>query len=362
MSDFLKPTPARYHGQIIDAHLHLRPAETMRTFLEVAEAYGVRSYVGIGDLEALASCRKALPGRVTGVLRLNWDDLGDPQCFKERTLAELSRAVAREDVRGVKFWFTPEFHARTGLWFDDAQLDFLFDFIVERRLVALVHVGDPDAWFERHYTDAARYGTKAENLAQLERRMRRHPGLVVQAAHLGGDPEHLDRLARVLDEFPNLHLDLSATKWLARELSRKPDEARPFVIAHSARLLWGSDLVVARRPDMTADDYATRYYVHRHLWEGRGWLPSPIPDADAEVEHGQPSADHATRTIPDEDAGLQHDQADSRRVNLRAPPGGGAQNHPPCTNVMVAGLDLPTEVQEKIYCRNAAQLYGLRPV
>jgi predicted TIM-barrel fold metal-dependent hydrolase len=312
--DFLSPPVVRYRGPMVDAHLHVRPPDQMSVYLQVAEAYGVRNYIGIADRVAIDACRAAMPGRLQGVLRLSYDDIADPAAFRRRTLDELKRAVQESRVRGVKFWFKPEFNARTKLYWDDARLDFLFDFMVERRLVALVHVADPDAWFRTVYRDTARFKTKAENYNQLENRMRGWRDLVVQAAHLGGDPEHLDHLARLLETYPNLHLDLSATKWMARELSARPEESRTFVIRWADRLLWGSDLVVARRADMTADDYATRYWVHRHLWEGRGRRASPIEDADA-----------------------------------------GHQ-------VQVAGLDLPMEVLEKIYCRNAARLYRFEPV
>jgi len=312
MPDLSVPPVARYDGPIVDAHVHIKPPERMRQFLRMAEAYGVGTYMGIADLDTVAACRAALPGRVVGIARPTFEDIADTAGCRRRVLTLLGRAVDEQDVRGVKFWFKPQFNASSGLYWDDARLDFVFDFMVEHRLVALIHIADPDIWFHRVYSDTARFGTKADAYGQLERRMRRHPGLLVQAAHLGGDPEHLDHLEALLADHANLHFDLSATKWVARELSAKPEQAREFVIRHADRLLWGSDLVVARQADMTFDDYATRYYVHRHLWEGTGRLLSPIEDADA----GRP--------------------------------------------VMVAGLELPLDVLGSIYARNAERLYRIR--
>jgi len=331
MPDFSKPPIMRYRGPMVDGHVHIRPPEAMRVFLEVAEAYGVRHFVGVGDLAAIAACRKGLPGCVAGVMRMTFEDVADAARFKTRVLTELKRGLDEEDVRGVKFWFSPQFHATTGLWLDDARLDPIFDFLCAQRLPALVHVGDPDAWFAHQYADTAKLGTKAENLAQLERRLARHPELIVQAAHLAGNPERLDQVAQLLETHSNVFPDLSATKWLARELSRKPEESRAFVIRWADRLIWGTDLVVARRPDMTADDYATRYYVHRHLWEGQGRLASPIPDPDADAFQVGPSSAPA--------------------------PGGGTPHggH----GVMVAGLNLPVEVLRKIYCLNSQRLYRI---
>ena len=225
---------------------------------------------------------------------------------------EIEAAVNDHEIRAVKFWFKPQFNAQFGMYWDDARMDALFEVMIAHDLIALVHVADPDIWFERVYGDVKRYRTKLQNYEQLENRLRRSPGLKVQAAHLGGDPEHLDHLRAMLLRHETLYFDLSATKWLARELSRKPEESRAFIIEHADRLLWGSDLVVGRYSDMNAEHYASRYYVHRHLWEGRGEMLSPIEDSDA--------------------------------------PG----------PVTVHGLDLPLDVLTKIYCRNVEHLYKFR--
>lgn len=313
MSHFSQPPVVRYRGPMVDGHMHVRTAAETRLFAEMAAGYGVRTFLGNGDLGFIADCRRAFPGRFYGLVRLRYDLIGDGAAFGRCATDLIERAVAEEDVRGVKFWFKPAFNADTGLFWDDPRLDPVFDLMGRRRLVALVHIADPDAWWRHAYCDTARYGTKAATYRQLVNRLRRHPDVQVQAAHLGGDPEHLDHLDRLLDEHPNLWFDLSATKWMARELSRQADAPRDFILRRADRLVWGSDLVVGRRPDMTFDDYATRYYVHRHLWEGRGPLPSPISDEDAEQEP-----------------------------------------------VIVQGLDLPMDVLERLYRLNAERLYGIR--
>jgi len=311
MSSYLNPPVRRYRGPMIDAHLHIRPPDEMTTFMTVAESYGVGRYVAIGALEALTACQRAWPGRFIGVLRTTFDDVGAGQTFRSRVSDLVRRGLDEADLRGLKFWFKPEFNARQGLYWDDARLDFLFDLMCEHRLTALIHIADPDLWFDRVYRDVKKYLSKRENYRQLEHRMQRHPDLVVQAAHLGGDPEHLDHLDELLDRHQRLVLDLSATKWLARELSAQAQAAREFVVRRADRLLWGSDLVVARHGQMTLDDYATRYWVHRHLWEGCGKVRSPIEDADA----GRP--------------------------------------------VDVVGLNLPDDVLAAVYCRNAERVYRL---
>jgi len=312
MSQFSKPPIARYQGPIIDAHMHIRTAAETRMFVRMAESYGVRTFLGNSDLRFISECRRAFAGQFYGLVRIRFEDIDSPEHFKRRTLDLLSHSVETEGVRGAKFWFKPMFNASSGLYWDDPRLDHIFDYLVEHRMIALIHIADPDIWWRHAYRNIARYGSKADTYRQLENRMKRHPDLLVQAAHLGGHPEDLDHLDRLLGDYPNLYLDLSATKWLARELSRKPAESREFLIRQADRILWGSDLVVGRKAGMTFDDYASRYYVHRHLWEGRGPLVSPIEDTDA----GEP--------------------------------------------VTVQGLDLPPEILEKLYRTSAERLYGIQ--
>lgn len=94
----------------------------------------------------------------------------------------------------------------------------------------------------------------------------------------GGNPENLPRLQRLLDTYPNLWLDLSATRWMVREVSARRDAMREFVIRNQDRLLWGSDQVSGN--DRGFDFLASRWWCHRKLWETAYIGPTPILDPD----------------------------------------------------------------------------------
>jgi predicted TIM-barrel fold metal-dependent hydrolase len=130
--------------------------------------------------------------------------------------------------------------------------------------------------------------------------------VIVQGAHMGGDPENLDHLRQLLDAHPNLCLDTSATKWVTRELSLRVDQARRFFIDYADRLLFGTDLVPFKEPHPL--HYASRYWTLQKLFETDYRGDSPIYDADA------------------------------------------------CGPAHLNGLDLPDEVLRKIYHLNAERL------
>src|SRR4030095_5215551 len=104
--------------------------------------------------------------------------------------------------------------------------------------IVMTHVGDPQTWYDGKYVDAARYGTRQQHYEMWEAALSSvgaHPWL---GAHLGGNPEDLPRLQGMLDRFPNLYLDCSATRWMVREISLRRGHARDFFIRHPGRPLF----------------------------------------------------------------------------------------------------------------------------
>jgi hypothetical protein len=164
--------------------------------------------------------------------------------------------------------------------------------------VIMVHVADPDTWFRDVYTDPARYGTKPEQYAGLERLLEMFPDLTWIAAHLGGDPEHPEHLEALLERYPPRYLDTSATKWQVREVSPRRAEMRVLICRRPERFLFGSDLVT--RPELVRDHYRSRYWCQRTLWESDWVGQSPIDDPDWEIAKGPSSPTLQGLALPEE--------------------------------------------------------------
>ena len=131
----------------------------------------------------------------------------------------------------------------------------------------MVHVADPDIWFQHRYADRDRYGTKAEHYAGLERLIQEFPNMSWIAAHMGGDPQNPDCLEELLDLYPNLYSDTSATKWQVREMSLRSQRMKRLICRYPDRLLFGSDLVT--RPGlwetMSAGTWCSAYPAGKRL-------------------------------------------------------------------------------------------------
>src|SRR5205814_8857682 len=150
----------------------------------------------------------------------------------------------------------------------------------------MVHVADPDTWFRTAYADAARFGTKPEQYTGLERMLQMFPEATWIGAHMGGDPEHADHLEALLERYPNLYFDTSATKWQVREVSAHRDDIRRLLCRHPHRFLFGSDLVT--RHHLVREHYVSRYWCQRTLWESDWEGRSPIADPDYVAGEGEP--------------------------------------------------------------------------
>jgi predicted TIM-barrel fold metal-dependent hydrolase len=218
-------------------------------------------------------------------------------------------------VEIIKFWAAPRGRER-GLFVDAPwRVEALRRARAAGVRVVMVHVADPDVWFRTVYTDAAKFGTKADQYVGLERLLGEFPNVTWVGAHMGGDPEHADHLEALLERYPHLLLDTSATKWQVREVSAHRDAIRGLVWRHPDRFLFGSDLVT--RHHLVREHYVSRYWCQRTLWESDWEGPSPIADPDVKGPDGTP--------VP-----------------------------PP-----LRGLALPEDVLGKVYQGNARRLLGL---
>ncbi len=279
--DYRRPQAARLGDvPIVDAHVHLRGGlAAVERYFRVAGLYGVREALSMTPIDQAAAIRRAFPGRVRFIAVPDYGAWKLTLRFQRQWVADIRR-FARLGARLCKFWMAPRALAERGLTLDHPWLRPMIDAALDAGMGFMVHVGDPDLWYDTRYSDASRFGTKPAAYEQLHWFCRHVAPRPVIGAHFVGHPEDLDHLDRLLTRHDNLMLDTSATKWIAREISRqRPSRVRRFFREHRERVLFGSDLVVDPKFDFA--HYASRFWVHRALWESDYRGPSPIEDPDA---------------------------------------------------------------------------------
>jgi hypothetical protein len=297
--DFTDRHHFRYGGPLIDFHAHVfqtRPndpangppatgpgasiaqAEVMLAF---AQEFGIVRTYSMCPPDDIVSLRERFGPRLgfNGPISKKLDDPDDAAYRLLDRFLDLG-------VEMIKFWAAPRGRDRGLLVNAPWRIEAARRARAAGVRIVMVHVSDPDVWFRTVYADSAKFGTKLDQYQGLIQMLEEFPDLTWVGAHMGGDPEHADHLESLLDRYPHLYFDTSATKWQVREVSAHHDAIRGLMVRHPQRFLFGSDLVT--RHQLPPDHYASRYWCQRTLWESDWEGPSPILDSDHTPPAGGP--------------------------------------------------------------------------
>lgn len=289
---------------IIDAHAHINGAEASRLYREVCDLFGVSLTFTQTRLCQAEAVQRVMGDRVRFVAVPDFAG-DDPGHAHTRGYIDDITTWHGLGARMLKFWCGPRGRDYMKAHDLDPMLMTLdhpwrrkqMDHAASLDMAFMVHIADPDTWFEAKYTDPSWYGTKAQQYDTLERLGDEYPRLWL-IAHMGGWPEDLAFLTGFMERHPNFVIDTSATKWMVRELSKHPtDELLAFLRRFEGRVLYGSDIVTmdehltdepgprdmgkgASSEDEAFDLYASRYYAYRRMLETDETGESPIADPD----------------------------------------------------------------------------------
>jgi hypothetical protein len=299
--DYNERSHLHYTGPLLDIHAHVlqtRPDDPANgppkgsgpgaslaqaeMMLEVAAEFGIQRTITMCFADDIPPLRERFGDRLGFNGSIAKKSIDEPDDAAYRLLDRFLEL----GVEIIKFWSAPRGRER-GLLVDAPwRIEAAKRARAAGVRIIMVHVADPDAWFQTVYTDVGKFGTKADHYVGFERMMQRFPDITWIGAHMGGDSEHPDHLEALLEKYPHLLLDTSATKWQVREVSRHRDAIRDLVCRRPDRFLFGSDLVT--RHALPREHYVSRYWCQRTLWESNWQGPSPIADPDYRPGPGEP--------------------------------------------------------------------------
>ena len=251
---------ARYPA--IDVHTHDRNADEAT----ITAWEGMMDEVGIAKSVMLASCAGAKFDSIVARYRAHaahfvlWCDfdyshLGRPD-FAQTAIAELERCHAA-GARGIgelmdKGRGLGSSPTTFGIHIDNPLMDPLLERCAELRMPVSIHVAE-DAWMYEPMDktndglmNASIWRVKAdpgvllhdEMVDTLEHALQRHPRTHFIAVHLANCCSDLQRLAGLLDRFPNLQADIAAR---FMELGSTPRAVSQFLGKYQDRILFGTD-------------------------------------------------------------------------------------------------------------------------
>jgi predicted TIM-barrel fold metal-dependent hydrolase len=256
----------------IDAHNHLGLWLSLNgewlvpdvdDLLEMLTEVNVTAVVNLdgrwGDeLEAnLDRYDRAYPGRFATFCQLDWRET-DHEGFDRRLVSSLQRS-ATAGAKGLKVWKDLGLHVRDGrgelVLLDDPRLGDVWDAAAQAGLPVAIHTADPIAFFEPvdatnerleellqypdwSFSDGDRFPRFERLLDALESVVSSHSRTVFIGVHAGNCAEDLERVDRMLNSYPNYHIDIAAR---IAELGRQPRAAAALLQRHADRVLFGTD-------------------------------------------------------------------------------------------------------------------------
>lgn len=204
------------------------------------------------------------PDQVRYLATFTLDDW-DSSYWADSTIARLKLSFDKGAL-GVKLWKNIGMVKKNAqgdfVMIDDPGFDRVIQFIIDQDKTILGHLGEPkNCWLpldqmtvngdreyfrghpEYHMFLHPEYPSYEAQVDARDRFLERHPSLRFVGAHLGSLEWNVDELAKRLDQFPNMAVDMAARiTHLQFQTVANRERVRQFLIQYQDRLTYGSDL------------------------------------------------------------------------------------------------------------------------
>lgn len=324
--------------KFIDAHVHLNTLSKEKMEMAVKHDVSFLSintnipfFESIEDQEAvILKLQEQYPGRVQYATSFNFSNWGK-EGFAKGSIEQIKRGLENGAV-AVKIWKDLGFDYKdeNGKWvmIDNPIFDPIFEYLVENDILLIGHQGEPrNCWLpleemtvdsdrdyfaghpEYHMYLHKEFPSYEDQMQARDNMMRKFPKMRYVGMHLFSMEWSIEEVAKRLDEFPGNHTDLAERVChLQLQAQDNWQAVRDFCIKYQDRIMYGTDVI--DDGSLSGHEYAERF---EHLWKF-------------------------------------HYQFFATNDLMQAPEFKGDYR----------GLDLPSEVVEKIFYTNAKKLYQFK--
>jgi hypothetical protein len=193
----------------------------------------------------------------------NWSE----DDWQDQTLAYLKDSFSKGAI-AVKIWKNVGMDLRDKngdlVMIDNPRFDPILKYLEENNIPLIGHFGEPkNCWlpidemtvndYKGYYKNNPQYHmylhpgitTYEDQVNARDRMLEKHPGLLFIGAHLGSLEWSVDELARRLDKFPNMAVDMAERISHFQEQAQDDREnVRDFFIKYQDRLIYATDFII----------------------------------------------------------------------------------------------------------------------
>ncbi len=211
---------------------------------------------GTNLIKSVKNIKDHYPNRFVVFANVDFDGVGKDNWTKN-TVQQL-----REDInngaRGLKIYKSLGLRNKdisgNRIKIDDPRLDPIWALCREMGVPVLIHTADPKPFWDSYNEDNERWlelkthprrKRDATNPApwqvlidEQHRMFKKHPNTTFINAHMGWYANDLKKLGKLLDDMPNMNVEIGA---IIAELGRQPRFAKSFFIKYQDRILFGKD-------------------------------------------------------------------------------------------------------------------------
>lgn len=208
--------------------------------------------------------KKEYPGEFEIATSFSIEDWDNPD-FTKNTIAWLDKCFA-EGAIAVKVWKNIGMVLRDKdnqlIMVDNLKLDTIFNHLAKRKIPLIGHLGEPkNCWLpldemttnndRSYFAEHPQYHmykhpelpSYEEQIAARDRMLEKHQDLIFMGVHMGSLEWSVDELAKRLDKFPNMCIDLAARMGqVFYQTIENREKVRAFFIKYQNRMLYATDL------------------------------------------------------------------------------------------------------------------------
>ena len=218
--------------------------------------------------KSLQNVKESYPKRFIVFTNMDFAAIDDPE-WQARMVKQLEEDV-KKGANGLKIYKSLGMFNKDSkgnrIHIDDPRIDPIWAKCGELGIPVLIHAADPkqfwqpidknnERWLElklhpgrRHDSDPVSWETI---IAEQHNIIKKHTKTKFINAHLGWYGSDLQKLASLMDQFPNMYTEIGA---VIAELGRQPRAARAFLIKYQDRVMFGKDSWIP-------EEYATYFRV-----------------------------------------------------------------------------------------------------